>query len=95
MDEWITPFLNPNSNLKQEGVYPAPRTVDRTIYIDFFMKVIPPVLRFEINGHIYHHPEVPYINQVRDGINITDNQQVFEIIEGESVRRRLHFLINV
>ncbi|OXA52027.1 laccase-2 [Folsomia candida] len=86
MDEWVTSKIRPNLDLRQRSVYPVPESVDRNIYIDFHLKVIPPVSRFAINGHIFQDPDEPYLAQVRRNVNITEEPQVFEILEGENIQ---------
>lgn len=79
--------LRPNPLLKQSRVFPVPEEIDRTILINFHVTLNEVGLpRFALNDHIHQDPVVPYIDQVRNGGNVTNNLQVFEILEGQSIQ---------
>lgn len=85
-DEWIVSQLSPNPILKQSRVYPVPKTVDRTIMIDFQSQIVGGLATIQINGHQFRSPEIAYLDQIRDGVNVTDNLQVFEILQGQHIQ---------
>lgn len=42
--------------------------------------------KFLINGHHFENPKLPYIHQVRNGVDIGKNsKQVYSITEGQTV----------
>lgn len=83
---WILPQLVPNKLLPQSEVYEIPKKSNKRIIIDAHMAKIDGKYQFLINGHNFEKPHMPYIHQVRNGIDIGKNsKQVYSITEGQVV----------
>lgn len=86
MDRWILDSLTPNLELNQTDCYHVPQTVDQEHVIDVYEAVWGQRHVYLINGHYYEDPKVPYFLQLKNGVNITDIPQVFEVIEGQNIQ---------
>lgn len=83
---WILSSLVPNKLLPQTEVYDCPRKHNKRIIIDCHMKKVNGQYKFLVNGHHFEKPHMPYIHQVRNGIDIGKNsKQVYTITEGQVV----------
>lgn len=86
MDRWVVDQFSPNYSLNQTDVYKVPEDCDKEFVIDVFEAVVGQRHVYLMNGHYFEDPVVPYFMQVKNGLNISNPPQVFEVIEGEVVQ---------
>lgn len=86
MDRWILDDIHANLKLNQTDYYHVPMTVDREYVVSVYEAVWGQRHVYLVNNHYYQDPEIPYFMQLKNGVNITDIPQVFELIEGETAQ---------
>ena len=86
LNMWILSKLGPNYALNQTDVYAVPPYFDKEFVVDVNEVENGTRHYYEINGHRFVDPSLPYFEQLKQNINITNPPQVFEFKEGEVIQ---------